>query len=265
MTSTTSCSTCRQREDTTILLTTHDLAEAEKLADRILILAGGRIVADGSPEELAREVATEARVRWSRDGEHFVEATTDATEFVRQLFAQHGEEIRDLDVRRASLEDTYLTIVRQHEDEARNAARRSRGGRVMNARAHAVRVGAGRGWTEFSQSVRSTQDQGFYLFTAVAVLGYLFFRRDSEVEGIDLLYPSVAMPSILGGLVTFGAGDRAGVRAGDGARGRHPAAGQGGAQRRDRLRHRSGSLPEPEPGAVAGRHPHPRPSCSSTA
>ncbi len=33
-------------EDTTVLLTTHDLDEAEKLADRILILAGGHIVAD---------------------------------------------------------------------------------------------------------------------------------------------------------------------------------------------------------------------------
>jgi len=74
----------------------------------------------------------------------------------------------------------------------------------MSARAHAIRVGAGRGWTEFSQSMRSTQDQGFYLFTAVAVLGYLFLRRDSDVEGSDLSYPSVAMPSILGGLVTFG-------------------------------------------------------------
>ena len=40
-------------EDTTILLTTHDLDEADKLADRILILAGGRIVADGSADELA--------------------------------------------------------------------------------------------------------------------------------------------------------------------------------------------------------------------
>src|SRR5690606_10227850 len=44
-------------EDTTILLTTHDLTEAEKLADRILILAGGRIVADGSADQLARQVA----------------------------------------------------------------------------------------------------------------------------------------------------------------------------------------------------------------
>jgi ABC-type sulfate/molybdate transport systems ATPase subunit len=33
------------REQATVLLTTHDLAEAEKLADRVLILAGGRIIA----------------------------------------------------------------------------------------------------------------------------------------------------------------------------------------------------------------------------
>ena len=37
-------------EHTTILLTTHDLDEAEKLADRVLILAGGRIVADDTAE-----------------------------------------------------------------------------------------------------------------------------------------------------------------------------------------------------------------------
>ena len=51
-------------EETTILLTTHDLDEAEKLADRILILAGGRIVADGRAEELARSISSESRVRW---------------------------------------------------------------------------------------------------------------------------------------------------------------------------------------------------------
>ena len=120
MTSTTSCSTCPTSRTPRSCSPPTTSTEAEKLADRILILAGGRIVADGSAEDLARDVATESRVRWSRHGEHFVEATPDATEFVRQLFAQHGEEIRDLDVRRASLEDTYLTIVQQHEDEARN-------------------------------------------------------------------------------------------------------------------------------------------------
>ena len=45
------------REQATILLTTHDLDEAEKLADRILILAGGAIIADGSADELARRMS----------------------------------------------------------------------------------------------------------------------------------------------------------------------------------------------------------------
>jgi ABC-2 type transport system ATP-binding protein len=102
-------------EDTTILLTTHDLAEAEQLADRILILAGGRIVADGSADQLARQVSTQAEVRWSRGGERFVHATPDATRFVRELFAQYGDEVADLEVRRASLEDTYMAMVYQQE------------------------------------------------------------------------------------------------------------------------------------------------------
>jgi ABC-2 type transport system ATP-binding protein len=102
-------------EDTTILLTTHDLAEAEQLADRILILSDGRIVADGSADQLARQVAGQAEVRWSRDGERFVHATPDATRFVRDLFAQYGDEVVDLEVRRASLEDTYMAMVHRQE------------------------------------------------------------------------------------------------------------------------------------------------------
>jgi ABC-2 type transport system ATP-binding protein len=102
-------------EDTTILLTTHDLDEAERLADRILILAAGRIVADGSPDELARQVGTEAEVRWSQDGQRYLHASDDATAFVRELFAQHGDAIGDLEVRRANLEQTYITMVQQHE------------------------------------------------------------------------------------------------------------------------------------------------------
>lgn len=103
------------REETTILLTTHDLDEAEKLADRILILATGRIVADGSAEQLARQVSGEAQVRWSRNGQRFHRSTPDATRFVRELFTRHGDEIADLEVRQISLEDTYIRMVQQHE------------------------------------------------------------------------------------------------------------------------------------------------------
>ena len=106
-------------EGTSILLTTHDLAEAERLADRILILAGGRIVADGSAESLTRQVAGTSEVRWTRSGERFVHATEDATPFVRRLFEQYGDEIADLEVHRASLEDTYIAMVARHEAGAR--------------------------------------------------------------------------------------------------------------------------------------------------
>jgi len=43
--------------DATILLTTHDMEEAELLCDRISFLAGGRIVSEGPPLELRRQVA----------------------------------------------------------------------------------------------------------------------------------------------------------------------------------------------------------------
>jgi ABC-2 type transport system permease protein len=74
----------------------------------------------------------------------------------------------------------------------------------MNATTGAIQLGLRRGWTEFMQSIRSAQDQGYFLFTALAVLGYLILRRNSEVEGSDLLYPTVALPSILGALIAFG-------------------------------------------------------------
>ena len=112
-------------EHTTILLTTHDLDEAEKLADRVLILAGGRIVADDTAERLALRAALDVEVKWSRGGERFVHSTDDATDFVRRLLNEPGEPVVDLEVRRASLEDAYLDLVQRYEagqvDEAARA------------------------------------------------------------------------------------------------------------------------------------------------
>ena len=98
--------------DLTVLMTTHDLAEAEQLADHIAILVDGRIVAEGTSAELARQIAYEDKVRWVRAGRRFEHATADSTGFVRDLFAEHGPAISELEVRRASLEDSYLTLVR---------------------------------------------------------------------------------------------------------------------------------------------------------
>src|SRR6266849_6796466 len=45
----------RRRENTTILLTTHDMAEAERLCARIGFLARGKLVAEGTAQELMKE------------------------------------------------------------------------------------------------------------------------------------------------------------------------------------------------------------------
>jgi ABC-2 type transport system permease protein len=73
----------------------------------------------------------------------------------------------------------------------------------MNATTHAIRSGFNRGWTEFKLSLKSPQDQGFYLFTSSLVLLYLWFNRNNDVEGTDLSYPTVVLPSMLGGLLVF--------------------------------------------------------------
>ena len=102
-------------DDTSILLTTHDLDEAEKLADRIVILADGRIVANGTAAELAARVSGTAGVSYTRNGQRYTESVADATGYVRQLFADYGGAIGDLEVRRVSLEDVYLTLVSKFE------------------------------------------------------------------------------------------------------------------------------------------------------
>jgi ABC-2 type transport system ATP-binding protein len=102
-------------DGTTILLTTHDLDEAEKLAERIVILAGGRIIADGSPDQLARAAATTAEVKWIQDGQLQIHATEDATDFVRKLLATDDGKVTELEIHRASLEDAYLELVAKFE------------------------------------------------------------------------------------------------------------------------------------------------------
>jgi ABC-2 type transport system ATP-binding protein len=109
----------------TILLTTHDLQEAQKLADRVLILVGGRIVSQGTVEELAHRLGADAEVTWKMKGVEHSHRTDDVTGFLRGLYEEHGDDVGDVQVRRVGLEDIYLAVVREAEaGQADKAARR---------------------------------------------------------------------------------------------------------------------------------------------
>ena len=72
----------------------------------------------------------------------------------------------------------------------------------MNATLYGARLGLERGWREFRHSLLSS-DQGFNLFTVIAVLTVLWFQRDSQVEGTGVSLASLTLPSMIGMSVAF--------------------------------------------------------------
>jgi ABC-2 type transport system ATP-binding protein len=99
------------REGTTILLTTHYLAEAEALSDRVGVIDGGRMVETGTPATLGGRDKAATVVRW--DGPNGREEThTDTpTALVTKLAAQFDGEVPGLTVARPTLEDIYLSMI----------------------------------------------------------------------------------------------------------------------------------------------------------
>jgi ABC-2 type transport system ATP-binding protein len=80
---------------TTVFITTHYLAEADELCDRVMIMDHGRIVAEGTPRELKRRVAGDAVVVDLRDprGAAGAVALLAAEPYVREISAE-GEQLR---------------------------------------------------------------------------------------------------------------------------------------------------------------------------
>ncbi len=112
----------------TVFLTTHYMDEAENLADRIAIIAGGRIVAEGTPQTLGGRERMAARISFTlpdgiglddlplhastQNGRVTVESKrplADLKELADWALGR-GIELADLDVRRPSLEDVYLQL-----------------------------------------------------------------------------------------------------------------------------------------------------------
>ena len=105
----------RVDDDATILMTTHDLAEAERIASRILIMSRGRIIADGSVTALREQLGHDAEVTWIQDGEHHVHTTATPEHFLTRL--DLGT-ITGLTITRPTLEETYLSLVgKEHEEQ----------------------------------------------------------------------------------------------------------------------------------------------------
>lgn len=108
-------------DGTTVLLSTHYLDEADYLADRIGIIARGKLVALDTPAGLRARAST-TRVSWSDAGVAREEHTAEPTALLRELLKTSKGEIENLEVVRPSLEDVYLELIGLDADAAQEAA-----------------------------------------------------------------------------------------------------------------------------------------------
>ena len=107
-----------------MLLTTHYLDEAEALADRVGVIARGRLVEVAVPSALGGRETAPAVVSWTEDGVRRTEATATPTAFVRDLAGRFPGEVPDLAVARPTLEDVYLRMIGEPVMTTTHPARR---------------------------------------------------------------------------------------------------------------------------------------------
>jgi ABC-2 type transport system ATP-binding protein len=115
----------------TVLFATHRLEEADAVADRVVLIGGGRLLADGTPDQVKAQAAGRSTVRVAADGlsreilerlpgVQAVQAdrgrvtlhTTDPDATVRALL-QQAPHTRGLEVTRAGMEEAFLHLTQQ--------------------------------------------------------------------------------------------------------------------------------------------------------
>ena len=112
------------RKTLTIVLTTHDLREAEELASHVIVLAEGTVRFQGTVEEFGQRVQVKDRISYTDRGEvHVLETPPDATvPTLKTLVNTAGESLENLEVRRATLEQLYLRITNEAAHSRRAAS-----------------------------------------------------------------------------------------------------------------------------------------------
>jgi ABC-2 type transport system ATP-binding protein len=97
----------------TVFLTTHYMDEAQRLADRVTIIAAGEIVARGTPEDLGDRDSQAATIHYRADGREVRLETTNLVRTLHELTGaalERGEDLEGLEVTRPTLEDVYLEL-----------------------------------------------------------------------------------------------------------------------------------------------------------
>jgi ABC-2 type transport system ATP-binding protein len=100
----------------TVFLTTHYMDEAQRLADRVTIIAAGEVVAQGTPEDLGDRESRPVRISYREDGHEVALETTTPVQTLNELTGRAlaaGRELEGLEVTRPSLEDVYLELTDQ--------------------------------------------------------------------------------------------------------------------------------------------------------
>jgi ABC-2 type transport system ATP-binding protein len=118
----------------TVLFATHRLEEADAVADRVVVMAGGRLLADGTPDQVKAQAAGRSTVSVAANGlSREVLERLPAVETVRQdrgrltlstsdpdatirALLQQAPHTRGLEVTRAGMEEAFLQLTHQQGD-----------------------------------------------------------------------------------------------------------------------------------------------------